>query len=80
MKRFNIRLGNTLVRRGHRADCAQVAVAFVVTADTESEAIAKLKLAQNTLRLVTDHPDIELGYIDLHLENITTRDLPQVSS
>lgn len=44
MKRFRITLGNTEHRPGHRHDCAQVSLVFLVEATSVEDALSQLRV------------------------------------
>ena len=82
MRRFKIQLGNTAGRRGHRSDCAQVCVTFMVSASTKQAAIECLQTAHRDRSHYenTELVALDLASIELNFDSITERDVTEVAA
>ena len=79
---FEITLGNTETRKGHRRDCAQLEATFRIEADTEAAAVEVLEQA---IGVAFDLSDDVAGLLSLRLDtnpaNIAPTDaVPQRSA
>lgn len=71
MGMYWIKVGNTKERKGHRRDCSQVSVSFLVQGDSRAHAAARFKLAcRNCDSTPEESPHVKLLRVEVNCDNI----------